>query len=69
MKSPSLLPTIRGNRVVKSVNQNWDVLKWPKGEVKGKDDAETLQKFDTTVPQQNFDQTQQLLHSKAEKRW
>lgn len=37
--------------------------------MKGKEDAETLQKFDTIVLQQNFEQTGHLLHSKAEKRW
>lgn len=36
--------------------------------MKGKEDAETLQKFDTIVLQQNFEQTGHLLHSKAEKR-
>lgn len=31
MKSPSLLATIIVNRVVKSVDQNWDILNMAKG--------------------------------------
>lgn len=37
--------------------------------MKGKEDSETLQKFDTIVLQQNFKQTGCLLHGKAEKHW
>lgn len=35
MKSPSLLATIIVNRVVKSVNQNWDILNLTKGRGEG----------------------------------
>lgn len=49
MKPPSLLATIIVSTVVKSMNQNRDSVNLTKGR-KGKD-AETFQKFETTVLQ------------------